>query len=118
MAVGRVLDGFRGLTKKYLERGVIARIHERPPVKPRLETPYTQGQLVAARLGLCNVLVDEGFEQHRRSDVGFLNNRRDTREDLSEAPRQGGTLAGNTANLAPGKRIINLNLLTLGRKWV
>ena len=45
MAIGRVVGGFRGLTKKSLERGAVVRSHVRPLVKPRLRTLDTQGQL-------------------------------------------------------------------------
>ena len=49
MAVGRVVNGLRGLTKNSLERGEVIHSHLRPPVKPRLGALDDQGQLVAAR---------------------------------------------------------------------
>ena len=67
---------------------------------------------MAARHGPTRVLGDEGFEKHRRSDVSCLNNRRDTRDDTSEAPRKGVTLAENTVHLKPSKLIIDLHLQT------
>ena len=110
MAVGRVVYGLRGLMKNFLERGAVTHSHLRLPVKPRLETLDTQGQLVAARLGPTLVLGDEGLEQHRRSDVSCFNNRRDNRDGTSEAPRQDRALAESAVHLKPSKLIMDLYL--------
>ena len=101
MVVGRVVSDLRGLTKNYLERGLVIQRHLCPPVKPRVENLDTQGQHVSARLGPTHVFDDEGVKMHRRSDLSCIDNRRDARDGTSEAPRQDGPLAEKNDHLTP-----------------